>query len=740
MNILLAYGYAQESVATYFDAALRAEHRVVTCGPSTDRPQDIPCDPIEHVQDILARLPEGFEPDLFWWIESHTAFLPRGVETLDCPTVAYETAALWNHFWAARYVRDYDIVAVNRRRPDVYEAAGNQLVFSLPNAAAEWMVGDVFGERTIDVAFLGSINPTLYPDRARLLGRLRHLADRHKLTLKVATGLQPDQLAEVYQSAKIVFNAGTLGEGLNMRVLETMSCGALSFTENGTPPGVSQFFEDRKHLVMFEEDDFEAPLLHYLRHDADRLEIAAAGQAEVLARHRYVDRIRQVLAEVAALGQAPRAKPWRPGAERLLDQAAVQYFRGRNDMARQTLAELSAVAPHHPELPHAVAVVEAAIGEVDAGELFEKALTRTPSPVTAVSYARWLLEQGRLDEAEAIGSGLVSWQRKTDLPWFRTYFPYRWDFMRVEWLNVGLADRRDEARAEFLSTQRLAVLAEVAMKRKDLEPARDRLRALVNARPKHWEAWSNLGSVARDLERVDEAIACFNRSLDLNPYDFVARFTLASMLDQDGASEACIRRVRDLALDNYALARDAIALRVLNEDSIILHVSLNQAGKAHAQLGETQEARACWRRSLADRPEQPDIRALAEGKTVVPARFRVGPEFDTSASTLWLVAARSGWERPLAEFIGSPPPDTALVLHSGAHDAALLQDEVAAWLQARSIDPDEIPDLLLVDDTQATLVAMCRRVTAIVDNGDDTARSVAEALNLPFRRLPGVVP
>ena len=736
MNILLAYGYARESVATYFDAALRAEHRVVTCGPSADRPQDVPCSPIEHVQDILARLPEGFRPELFWWIESHTVFLPRGVGTLDCPTVAYETAGLWNHFWAARFVRDYDIVAVNRRRPDVYQAAGNQRVFSLPNAAADWMVADVFAERAVDVAFLGTFNPTIYPDRVRLLGRLRQLADRHGLKVRVANGLKPDDLAELYRSSKIVFNAGTLGEGLNMRVLEAMSCGALCFTENGTLPGVSQFFEPGRHLVLFEEDDFEEQLLHYLRHDAERLSIAAAGQAEVLARHRYVDRIHQVLAEVAALDREPGAKPWRPRSERLLDQAAVEYFRGLNGAARQTLAELSGVAPDHPELPHAVAVVEAAIGQADAQELFKGALARTPSPVTALSYARWLLEQGHLDEAEVIGNDLAEWQRKTGLPWFRTYFPHRWDFMRVEWLGVGLADRRDEAQAEFLAIQRLAVLAEIAMKREDLEAARDLLRALGNARPKHWEIWSKLGTVARDLERVDEAIACFRRALDLNPFDFAARFNLAAMLSFGSAPEASIRRVRDLALENYALGQDVIALNVPGVDSIILYASLNRAAAAHALLGESQEALACWRRSLEIRPDQPEVLALAEGRMVVPARFHQEPVLDTTAGTLWLVAARSGWEPSLAAFIAAPPPDTALVLHCGAKDAEQFGSEVAEFLDARRLDPREIPDVLLVDDSQASLVATCRRVAAVVDNGDDVALSVAEALGIPMRSLP----
>ena len=735
MKILLAYGYAQESVATYFEASLRSGHEVVTCGPSAGRPQGIPCGSTMHVQDILVRLPAGFEPELFFWIESHTPFLPRGVETLDCPTVAYETAALWNHFWAARYVRDYDVVAVNRRRPDVYRAAGNQHVFSLPNAAADWMVADVFGDRTIDVAFLGTFNPTLYPYRARLVGRLRTLAQNRGLKVTIANGLSPVQLASVYQSAKIVLNVGTLGEGLNMRVLEAMACGALAFTENGTSPGVSQFFEDRRHLVLFEEDGFEAQLLHYLRHERERIQIAAAGQAEVLTRHRYVDRIRKVLEEVSAFGQAPRTKPWRPRSERLLDHAAAQYARGLISEARETLSKLATIASQNPELPHATAVVEAAAGQVDADKLFGAALAATASPVTTVSYARWLIDVGRVDEAEKVAKSLLRQQRQPALPWFRTYYIPRWDITREEWLRVGLADHPDEARAAFLETQRLAMLAEVARKKGDLPLALQRLQALSNLRPENWEVWSERGSVAYELAVVDEAVACFQRAIDLNPFNFAARFALVTLLDLDGAPEAQIRRVRDLALDNYALAQDAIALHVLNEGSAILHASLNQAARAHALLGEPKEALACWRRSLEIQPDQSGIRALAEGKSLLPSRFGPGPDLATSARALWLVAARSGWEPSLAAFIASPPADTALVLHSGSRDAMDLEAEVADWLAVRNMDPETIPDVLLVDDSQATFVATCRYATAVLDNGDDTARSVAEALGLPVRSV-----
>ena len=615
MNILLAYGYSQEATPSYIDEALRREHRVVTCGPTKSRPQDIPCSQIAHVDDILTKLPEDFEPDLFLCVEAPINFLPRGVETLPWPTALYQTAALWNHFWYGRYARDFDYLFVNSQRLEIFRELGNERVFPLKNACALEMVAEVGSKRPVDVAFLGTLSTVLYPERSRYIPRLVALARKHGLNVVIQNGIYREKLLAVYRNAKIVFNAGFMGEGLNMRIFEAMVSGALAFTDNGTPPGVSSYFTPGEHMVIYDDERFEKQILYYLENETERLAIAAKGQTEVKARHSYTVRVREMLAVLDA--HAWKAQPRKPraDAERQLDIAGAYHFAKLN---RGVPEILDLVPTDHPEIAHARAVQAAAANEADTDALFLAALEGNPNPVTATSYGRWLLARGRNAEAVKIVED-VAWVSGTT--WPRTYWPHDYDFTRLDWHAVGLTPDLEASRAAFVRRERLAVLAAAAARDSDDERAYPLLSRICRERPLDSIGWTELVAVAGRLGRIDEAIAAHGRSIAENPMAVSSRLFMGLLLLQVAVDRETVSRAAEILEENVDLLDVAVKGTILDPDHPLVVENLNCLARAEALLGRLSSSRRAFQRSHSLKPDQPAVIALLDGQRFYAPKF-----------------------------------------------------------------------------------------------------------------------
>jgi len=135
-----------------------------------------------------------------------------------------------------------------------------------------------------DVSFIGNI----YPNRAALLKRLEQ---RFDLFVTHAYG---EEMVRIYNQSKIVLNLGIGRGGIQHRVFEALACGSLLLT-NELPSGDERIFEDRVHLVYYNEENIEDLIVYYLAHDEEREAIARQGRAEVIQKHTFAHRMQQVL-------------------------------------------------------------------------------------------------------------------------------------------------------------------------------------------------------------------------------------------------------------------------------------------------------------------------------------------------------------------------------------------------------------------------------------------------------------
>ena len=152
-------------------------------------------------------------------------------------------------------------------------------------------------ERIYDVGFVGFTHQGVQSERAVILAGL---AKRYRMNDYKKPAFD-EEVGRIYSQSKIVVNFPNRG-GFNMRVFETMASGALLITED-VGNGQDEFFEDRKHFVLY-RDKAEIPGLidYYLAHEDERLAISREGQREVLAKHTYRHRMETMLKVLSEVG------------------------------------------------------------------------------------------------------------------------------------------------------------------------------------------------------------------------------------------------------------------------------------------------------------------------------------------------------------------------------------------------------------------------------------------------------
>lgn len=167
-------------------------------------------------------------------------------------------------------------------------------VFWLPLAADPGIHKNYHVNKLFDIGYVGSMpmvsKPSeLHKDKMRLLNNLGK-----KYNVLAVGNVWKENVGKIYSMSKIGFNK-SVGGDLNMRVFEIMSCGTLLLTDK-IGNGLTDFFMDRKHLVLYEtEDELDELIQYYLENEEEREKIAITGQKEVHEKHTYDIRMRTML-------------------------------------------------------------------------------------------------------------------------------------------------------------------------------------------------------------------------------------------------------------------------------------------------------------------------------------------------------------------------------------------------------------------------------------------------------------
>ncbi|MBT5028053.1 MAG: glycosyltransferase [Nitrospina sp.] len=303
-NILMDFVSYPATTAHYLERAFKLKHNVITCGAQINAdiiklwnlealnhditPQDIYRDNATPLQDILKQLPDGWEPDFYMWVETGLSDIPSDLHSHKIPKICY---LIDTHIHLDRHIeiaKSFDFIFLAQK---IYvqpmKNAGIKNVSWLPLACDPEIHGKIQADKSIDVGFVGTISST--KDRRReLLERLQkqfHLDCQRKFM---------EEMAEHYSKSRIVFN-NAVNNDLNMRVFEALCSGSLLLTDFAPGSGLDELFQDKIHLVNYNDDELEDRVAEYLDNAAERERIATAGRKEVLQKHTYVHRADEII-------------------------------------------------------------------------------------------------------------------------------------------------------------------------------------------------------------------------------------------------------------------------------------------------------------------------------------------------------------------------------------------------------------------------------------------------------------
>jgi spore maturation protein CgeB len=163
-------------------------------------------------------------------------------------------------------------------------------------------------DRPYGVSFIGGLDPSVHGSGVALLERLSarvaidvwgYGARRSNLRGRYRGEAWGLDMYEVLGRSRISLNRHIdVAEGYanNMRMFETTGVGTLLLTEEA--PNLANLFAPGQEVVAYEsENDLVEKIQHYLDHDDERAEIAAAGQRRTLGEHTY----RRRMSELAAM-------------------------------------------------------------------------------------------------------------------------------------------------------------------------------------------------------------------------------------------------------------------------------------------------------------------------------------------------------------------------------------------------------------------------------------------------------
>lgn len=336
--VWLAYVSYPVTTAVYFERALRATCRVVTCGPKIgpeliekwhlqnmklpvldhDLPLPLTPDMREVTAAVRDRLPT---PDLYLWIESVPGYFPTHLEALSCPKACYLIDSHLNLKWHVQWARGFDHVFIAQREylPE-FRRQGCANVHWLPLACDPDVHSPKSAAKIYDVGFAGGVFAN--SRRAQLL---QSIADRN-LFLR-ADRVFWDDMALLYAKSRIVFN-NAVRHDLNMRVFEALASGSFLLTDLARNSGQDELFTDGEDLGVYQDENLVERTRFFLVREEEREAIASRGQRMVQQAHTYAHRVTELL-QVCLRNQksTPSAGEWRERSLAGLEAKLVRKMR-----------------------------------------------------------------------------------------------------------------------------------------------------------------------------------------------------------------------------------------------------------------------------------------------------------------------------------------------------------------------------------------------------------------------------
>lgn len=498
-----------------------------------------------RIEDLLAELPVGFQPDalIYWSIEYHP--VPAGIQ--DVPFFTVAVVGDWNLGGQAVQTcgRAFDLLVADRAGCRRLKSIGFPRVRYAPlwgfDPRLHRRLPGV--ERDLDIVMAGNFNHDIQRERAPWLARIASLSTRYRVC--VTTGVYGEEYTRLLCRARIVFNRSIRGE-INMRAYEAAACGALLFYERENLE-IGQLFMDGEECILYGPDDLEDLVDRYLADEEARRRIAEAGwrRVQMHTNRSHLGILLDVVADdTRRFGSSSCRRKARSPLDERLSRVHQWLTLGSAAAAAAADAELSKVpdrAGPGGMVTHAVALAQAAEAVKvpsertrlwnEAALALRAVLENRPQCVAARwNLAQVLLAQGdvlgaarQLEEVAAGCEGSASDGKGPDaedlaLP----VYPRRYDAFDVELENAwsahpALSAEWAEGVASVFQWRASEILSDLAFDRGDFAAAASYAGQAARLKPYLAATHFRLARALRAQGRSAEAIPEYRNALALGP-------------------------------------------------------------------------------------------------------------------------------------------------------------------------------------------------------------------------------
>jgi len=279
----------------WFKEELRvAGHEVVSCG--ADQHFDIRVAvSFIHWNEVISLCP--WTPDAVAIFDNSIPLFIAHLDTVEVPIIFYSVDVHHHINWQKSFRRFFDHLFVAQK--DFLPS------FEEGSAPVQWLplwahrVTDPVTPKIYEAVFVGTLNPSLNPDRVAFFDELKSIAP-----VSCVMG----EYWHIYPPSKVIINQTVKGD-LNFRVFEALASGVALVTER-TTNGLLDLFTDGIHLLCYEKGDPKdaaAKIQKLLTDDDLRNRIASAGKQAIKDSHLSSHRAAAILTTLSMRKQINRS-------------------------------------------------------------------------------------------------------------------------------------------------------------------------------------------------------------------------------------------------------------------------------------------------------------------------------------------------------------------------------------------------------------------------------------------------
>ena len=259
----------------------------------------------------------------------------------------------------------------------------------------------------------------------------------------------------------------------------------------------------------------------------------------------------------------------KPSIEHALHQAIAAHKEGRLQEAERLYRAILRARPNHPDANHNLGVLAVSVNRAEiALPLFRTAIAANPNIEQFwFSCIDALIQSGQLENAQ----NTIEEAKKNGF-----------DAEKLELFSLRAKGRADNVTPPQTQLDRFLDL----YRRAEYAEAEKAALVITEEFPNHESGWKALGSVFKQVGKLNEAVTAMQRSVQLAPKDAESHSNLGVTLNELGRFD-----------EAEAAYNQAIALK---SDSAIAHYNL---GVTLKELGKVDEALASYNRSIALEPD-----------------------------------------------------------------------------------------------------------------------------------------